>query len=115
MDVSDYRILQVIYLTLENTILERQQMSPFQFRRLIMETLQSRRYSVYVLPDYQRTFVVNGLIILYFPLEIEYDEIVCSYLMELLQSDRIGEKIRIAYSVRNSTGACLTRIELPEN
>ena len=46
MDVSDYRILEFIYLTLEKTKLERQQMSPFQFRRLIIEALQSRQYTV---------------------------------------------------------------------
>lgn len=51
MDVSDYRILQFIYLTLENTKLERQQMSPFQFRRLIIEALQNRKYTVIVFPD----------------------------------------------------------------
>ena len=65
MDVSDYRILQVIYLTLENTKLERQQMSPFQFRRLIIEALQSRTYTVDVMPGHQRMFVVDSLVILF--------------------------------------------------
>ncbi|MBQ6343207.1 MAG: hypothetical protein IJI41_08805 [Anaerolineaceae bacterium] len=114
MDVSDYRILQVIYLTLENTKLERQQMSPFQFRRLIIEALQSRTYTVNVMSSHQRMFVVDSLVILFFPYDLENDVSVQSFLLSSLQSGKIEENIKIAYSVRNGIGACVLRIECPE-
>lgn len=115
MDVSDYRILQVIYLTLENTKLERQQMSPFQFRRLIIEALQNRKYSVIVFLGGERLFLVNRLVLLYFPYDIETDEFAGSFLLSILQSGKVGDNFHIAYAVRNGTGACVLRIELPEN
>lgn len=114
MDVSDYRILQVIYLTLENTKLERQQMSPFQFRRLIIEALQNRKYTVIVFPDGERLFIVNRLVLLYFPYEIENDDSVRSFLLKKLRYGKIENDIHIAYSIRNGIGACVLRIESPE-
>ena len=114
MEVSDYRILQVIYLTLENTKLERQQMSPFQFRRLIIEALQNRVYTVNIFADYERIFIVNRLVLFFFPYDIENDEFVRSFLLKILQSGKFDKKIHVAYSVRNGIGACVLRIERPE-
>ena len=114
MDVSDYRILQFIYLVLENTKLERQQMSPFQFRRLIVEALQSRKYTVIAFSGAERLFIVNRLVLLYFPYEIEKDENVRSFLMNILHSGKSGDMLHIAYSVRNGMGVCVLRIERPE-
>ncbi len=68
MDVLDYRILQIIYLTLENTKLERLRMSPFQFHRLIIEALQNRDYIVCSLDDSGRLFSVDWMVIMFFPL-----------------------------------------------
>ncbi|MBQ6502576.1 MAG: hypothetical protein IJI57_01520 [Flexilinea sp.] len=113
MDVSDYRILEFIYLTLEKTKLERQQMSPFQFRRLIIEALQSRQYTVRAEEVSERMFNVNRLVILFFPYDIERDDAIRKYLLEILTQR--PDHIRVAYSIRNGGYACIFRIEKPEN
>ena len=84
MNVSDYRILQVIYLTLYNTKIERLRMSPFQFRRLIIAALQNRQYSVNSMEESERLFTVDRMVILFFPYEIEKDETVRHYLVKIL-------------------------------
>ena len=113
MNVSDYRILQVIYLTLESTKIERLRMSPFQFRRLIIEALQNREYTLHSLEDSERLFTVDRMVILYFPYEIEKDESIRKYLLEVL-SDHEDDAFA-AYSIRNGLCACVIRIERPEN
>ena len=112
MNVSDYRILQVIYLTLENTKLERKQMSPFQFRRLIIEALQSRQYTVHSLEESERLFNVDHMVILFFPYEIEKEEWIRTYLLRILAAHT--DDAFAAYSIRNGFGACVLRIEFPE-
>ena len=112
MDVSDLRILQVIYLTLENTKLERLQMSPFQFRRLIIEALQSRQYTVHSLEESERMFNVDKMVLLFFPYEIEKDETIRTYLLDVL-SNHIEDAF-VAYSIRNGFYACVIRVERPE-
>ena len=113
MDVSDYRILQVIYLTLENTKLDRLRMSPFQFRRLIIEALQNRDYIVCSLEDSERLFTVDRMVILFFPYEIEKDESIRTYLLKVLAAHKADAFA--AYSIRNGLCACVIRIERPED
>ena len=113
MDVSDYRILQVIYLTLENTKLERQQMSPFQFRRLIIEALHNRLYTVSSMEESERLFTVDRMVILFFPYEIEKDVTVHGYLLKIL-ADHKADAFA-AYSIRNGFCACVLRVERPED
>ena len=113
MDVSDYRILQVIYLTLENTKLERQQMSPFQFRRMIIEALRNRDYIFCSLENSERLFTVGRMVILFFPYETEKDDSIRTYLLKVLSSHR-ADAIA-AYSIRNGLCACVIRIERPED
>ena len=112
MNISDYRILQVIYLALESTKTERQHMSPFQFRRLIIEALQSRCYTVSSLEENERMFTVDRMVILFFPYEIEKDEVIRSYLLRVLLNHQ--DDAFAAYSIRNGLCACVIRIERPE-
>ncbi len=113
MNVSDYRNLQVIYLTLENTKLERLRLSPFQFRRLIVEALQNREYLVRSMEDSERLFTVDRMVILFFPYEIEKDESVRHYFLKIL-ADRKNDAFA-AFSIRNGFCACVLRVERPED
>ncbi|MBQ6343434.1 MAG: hypothetical protein IJI41_09945 [Anaerolineaceae bacterium] len=113
MNVSDYRILQVIYLTLDNTKIERLRMSPFQFRRLIIAALQNRQYSVNSMEESERLFTVDRMVILFFPYEIEKDETVRHYLIKIL-TDHKNDAFA-AYSIRNGFCACVLRVERPDD
>ncbi len=113
MNVSDYRILQVIYLTLDNTKVDRLLMSPFQFRRLIISGLQSRQYSVSSMEESERLFAVDRMVILFFPYEIEKDEAIRRYLLRIL-ADHKADAFA-AYTIRNGFCACVLRVERPED
>ena len=112
MDVSDIRCLQIIYVIMDETESDRESLFHYEFRFLILESLEKCGFSVRVYDEGVFLYTVDHKILIYFP---EFDK-SCKESKAFLNYalTHCILPIRIGYVIPNKSGACIIRIELPD-
>ncbi len=112
MDVSDIRYLQIIYVIMNETNSERETLSHYEFRQLILDSLERCGFAVRIYDEGVFLYTVDHKVLIYFP-EFDKNYAVGKAFLHYALTHCVLP-IHIGYVIPNKTGACIIRIELPD-
>ena len=112
MDVSDTKLIFEIYLTISGMGNSRREQSIDQFKIQLIAGLRKIGCKISAIDEIKRLYLLNAKIILYFsPSDDDLVELYQFLYRVLLMSN---SQCRIAYGIRNESGACIYRVEIPD-
>ena len=112
MDITDIRYLQMIYVIMDETESERESLSHYEFRFLILESLEKCGFTVRIYDEGVYLYTVDHKILIYFP---EFDKSYKESKAFLNYAlTHCVFPIGIGYVIPNKSGSCIIRIELPD-
>ena len=112
MDVSDTKIIFEIYITISGMGDLRLEQSIDMFKLQLIARLRKNGYRISAIDESNRLYMLNGNILLYFSPIDENPVELRQYLFLMLR--KYNPPCIIAYGIRNESGACIYRIEIPE-
>ena len=107
MDVSDIRCLQIIYVIMDETESERESLSHYEFRFLILGNLEKCGFTVRIYDEGVFLYTVDHKILIYFP---EFDKSYTEskeFLNHALTHCVLP--VHIGYAIPNKSGSCIIR------
>ena len=112
MDISDTKIIFEIYITISGMGDLRLEQSIDMFKLQLIARLRKNGHRISAAEESNRLYLLNGNILLYFsPIDENPDELK-RYLFLMLR--KYNPPCIIAYGIRNESGACIYRFEMPE-
>ena len=112
MDVSDTKLILEIYRIISGIGSSRKEQSIDQFKVQLIALLRKNGYKILIVDENNRLYLLNGKIIFYFSPPLEKISNMKRFLIRILKES--DPHFIIAYGIRNETGACIYRVEIPE-
>ena len=112
MDVSDTKLILEIYRTISGIGNSRREQSIDQFKVQLIAQLRKQGCKILIFDENNRLYLLNGKIIFYFSPSFEEISNMKRFLVRVLKESY--PHCIIAYGIRNETGACIYRVEIPE-
>ncbi len=112
MDVSDTKLILEIYRTISGIGSSRREQTIDQFKVQLIAQLRKNGCKIMIVDENNRLYLLNGKIIFYFSPPLEKISKMKRFLVRVLKES--GSQYIIAYGIRNESGACIYRVEIPE-